>query len=193
MPAFRALGYRQVTLKALARACGLSIPGLYRYFPSKRDFAVFPLSAANRPEPNCFEPAGTDPLGHLRIWIEHGAVERADYLLALSLIEQMDDDERPSRDELRGCFEFHETLLVGFMTGAVRGLPIEMARATAQGMLAVSLGHDVILVERSVAEMRGEFVRMARTTLVSGGVDAFRFDRIMSSAPPPHICPGACV
>jgi len=32
-PIFRKTGYRGTTLKALATVCGLSIPGLYRYFP----------------------------------------------------------------------------------------------------------------------------------------------------------------
>lgn len=43
-PAFRTFGYRQVTMKALAHACGVSAPALYRYFPSKLDFALFPLA-----------------------------------------------------------------------------------------------------------------------------------------------------
>ena len=44
-PTFRRYGYRESTLKALAAACGLSIPALYRYFPSKRAFGLFPLVA----------------------------------------------------------------------------------------------------------------------------------------------------
>lgn len=42
-PVFRAFGYRQVTMKALAHACDVSAPALYRYFPSKLEFALFPL------------------------------------------------------------------------------------------------------------------------------------------------------
>ncbi|MEJ7697786.1 MAG: helix-turn-helix domain-containing protein [Candidatus Limnocylindrales bacterium] len=53
-PVFRRHGYRQATLKQLAAACGMSIPALYRYFPSKRDFALYPLSAANRPDGRVF-------------------------------------------------------------------------------------------------------------------------------------------
>ena len=44
-PIFRKHGYAGTTLKALARACELSIPALYRYFPSKKAFALFPLMA----------------------------------------------------------------------------------------------------------------------------------------------------
>lgn len=47
-PVLRAFGYRQVTMKALAHACGVSAPALYRYFPSKLDFALFPLEVPPR-------------------------------------------------------------------------------------------------------------------------------------------------
>ena len=190
-PAFRAFGYRQVTLKVLGRACGLSIPGLYRYFPSKRDFAAYPLSPENRPGAACFD-ASSDVLGHLRIWIEHGAVERPDFLLAYSLVQQMDDHERPSRDELRECFAFHEDLLSTFMRRAAEGLSATDATAVAQAMLAASFGRDVILVEPSVEEMRAEFIRLARAALIPAGVDAQRFDRVMAAPPPPHECPAFC-
>jgi len=191
-PVFRALGYRGATMKALARACGLSIPGLYRYFPAKRALAMYPLSPANQPGPDCFETPSADPLGHLRIWIEHGAVERADYLIALSLLPHLPERDRPSHDELRQCFSLHERLLSSFMERAACGLSSAAATEAAQAMLAVSFGRDVILVERSVAEMRAEFIRLARDALVPAGVDAARLDAVMTSPPPPHSCTGPC-
>lgn len=190
-PAFRAFGYRQVTLKVLARACDLSIPGLYRYFPSKRDFAAYPLSPENRPVAQCFD-AGSDALGHLRIWIEHGAVERPDFLLAHSLVQQMEDHERPTRDELRECFAFHEDLLATFMRRVAGGLSTRDATAAAQAMLAASFGRNVIMVEASVEEMRSEFIRIARAALIPADVDPARFDRVMARRPPPHECPAFC-
>lgn len=180
-----------MTLKVLARACDLSIPGLYRYFPSKRDFAVYPLSPENRPGAACFG-ASSDALGHLRIWIEHGAVERPDFILAYSLVQQMDDHERPTRDELRDCFAFHEDLLATFMRRAAVDLSTPEATAAAQAMLAASFGRDVILVEPSVEEMRAEFIRLARAALIPAAVDTRRFDRVMAAPPPPHECPAFC-
>jgi AcrR family transcriptional regulator len=86
-PVFRTFGYRQVTMKALAHACGISAPALYRYFPSKLDFALFPL--AEPPTGYCAAlttaaaDAHTDPLRGLRAALE-AAVAHAD-LMALGV------------------------------------------------------------------------------------------------------------
>jgi AcrR family transcriptional regulator len=86
-PVFRTLGYRQVTMKALAHACGVSAPALYRYFPSKLDFALFPLEEP--PTGYCAtllrtaSEAHVDPLLGLRAALET-AVAHAD-LIALAV------------------------------------------------------------------------------------------------------------
>jgi AcrR family transcriptional regulator len=86
-PVFRTFGYRQVTMKALAHACGVSAPALYRYFPSKLEFAVFPL--AEPPTGYCATmltraaDAHSDPLRGLRAALE-AAVAHAD-LMALAV------------------------------------------------------------------------------------------------------------
>jgi AcrR family transcriptional regulator len=86
-PVFRTFGYRQVTMKALAHACGVSAPALYRYFPSKLDFALFPL--AEPPTGYCATlltaaaDAHADPLRGLRAALET-AVAHAD-LIALAV------------------------------------------------------------------------------------------------------------
>ena len=69
-PVFLKHGYRGATLKALANACGLSIPALYRYFPSKRAFALYPLVSLY-PELHAPRPDATtgDPLSRLSSWI----------------------------------------------------------------------------------------------------------------------------
>jgi AcrR family transcriptional regulator len=104
-PVFRTFGYRQVTMKALAHACGLSAPALYRYFPSKLDFALFPL--ADPPTGYCAAlmtaaaDAQADPLRGLRAALEEG-VAHADLLaLGVQLAIEAGRDERevlsPSR------------------------------------------------------------------------------------------------
>lgn len=86
-PVFRTFGYGQVTMKALAHACGVSAPALYRYFPSKLDFALFPL--AEPPTGYCgalmtaAARGHADPLRALRAALE-AAVAHAD-LLALGV------------------------------------------------------------------------------------------------------------
>lgn len=97
-PVFRTFGYRQVTMKALAHACGLSAPALYRYFPSKLDFALFPL--ADPPTGYCVTmmtaAAGphSDPLRALRAALEV-AVAHSDLLaLGVRLAIDAGQDER---------------------------------------------------------------------------------------------------
>jgi AcrR family transcriptional regulator len=104
-PVFRTFGYRQVTMKALAHACGVSAPALYRYFPSKLDFALFPL--AEPPTGYCAAlmmaaaDAEADPLNGLRAALET-AVAHGDLLaLGVQLAIEAGRDERgalsPSR------------------------------------------------------------------------------------------------
>jgi AcrR family transcriptional regulator len=71
-PVFRAFGYRHVTMKALAHACGVSVPALYRYFPSKLDFALFPL--------------GEPPTGYLATLLTAAADAHADQLRGLRAV-----------------------------------------------------------------------------------------------------------
>jgi AcrR family transcriptional regulator len=89
-PVFRKHGYRGATLKALADACGLSIPAIYRYFPSKKAFALFPLAALypelQAPPPNV--TAG-DPLELLAGWVEAAAAEMPNYTLAARLSREI--------------------------------------------------------------------------------------------------------
>ena len=85
-PVFERHGYGGSTLKALADACDISIPGLYRYFPSKRAFALYPLPPLypelQRPAPDL---TTGDPATLLSWWIEAAVSERPYYLLALRL------------------------------------------------------------------------------------------------------------
>jgi AcrR family transcriptional regulator len=85
-PTFRRYGYREATLKALADACGLSIPGLYRYFPSKEAFALFPLVALYPELHQPFRDVATgDPRMHLVDWIDAAVAEMPNYTLALKI------------------------------------------------------------------------------------------------------------
>lgn len=105
-PVFRTFGYRQVTMKALAHACDVSAPGLYRYFPSKLDFALFPL--AGPPTGYCatmmMTAAGahSDPLRAVRAALEV-AVAHADLLalgVRLAIEAGRDEQDVISRERL---------------------------------------------------------------------------------------------
>src|SRR6266851_350507 len=47
-PLLEEFGYREVTVKQLARACHMSPAALYHWFPTKRDLVLYPLSSPDR-------------------------------------------------------------------------------------------------------------------------------------------------
>jgi AcrR family transcriptional regulator len=64
-------------MKSLAHACGMSVPATYRYFPSKLEFALFPLSKPPTGycaiQLNAAADAHADPLRGLRAALETAA------------------------------------------------------------------------------------------------------------------------
>jgi AcrR family transcriptional regulator len=137
-PVFRAHGYAGSTLKALAHACGLSIPGLYRYFPSKRSFALYPLISfypeLHPPPPDV---STGDPVGHLAFWIDQAVQEAPNYLLAASLVGQVGlaDDEWA---RAAAALEAHIDILADTATRAAPQLSPTAARSLAAGMINVT-------------------------------------------------------
>jgi AcrR family transcriptional regulator len=155
---FRRHGYKGATLKELSAACGLSVPALYRYFPSKRDLALYPLSAANRPGRECFRRASGDPLVQLRVWLDHAAWERADFLLALRLGAEIADG-RGITDEHMETFRFHTGLVAEMLGAAAPGLGERRARELTESLLAMSLGTDAAGIDWPPTTAWARFVR----------------------------------
>jgi AcrR family transcriptional regulator len=186
-PVFRRHGYRQATLKQLAAACGLSIPALYRYFPSKRDFALYPLSAANRPDGECFGRASSDPLIHLRIWLDHAAWERQDFLLAVRLGLEMGEQAGLS-EEHRQTFGFHIGLVSGWLPAAAPGLTERRARELTESLLAISFGAEAIGNDWAPVTARTRFIGLLVPDLVRAGAEPDRIREAMSTEHlhPPH-------
>jgi len=189
-PVFRRHGYRQSTLKQLAAACGMSIPALYRYFPSKRDFALYPLSAANRPDGECFLRASSDHFVHLRIWLDHAAWERQDFLLALRLGLEMGEPAGLSVEH-RQTFEFHICLVAGLLCATAPGLSDGRARELTESLLAVSFGAEAIGTRWTPVTARSRFIRLLVPELVRAGADPGRIREAMS-AHHPHPPHGPC-
>lgn len=185
-PVFQRRGYRDVGLKELAAACGLSIPALYRYFPSKRDFALYPLSEANRPTGACFEGAPDDPYVHFQLWLDHAAWERRDFLLALRLGAQL-NDRGGLGDEHTQTFRYHISLLARLICAIAPRLSERRAREAAESMLAMSVGADTIGAHWSPAAARAHFVQMLERDLVRGGANATHVSQILADdAHPAH-------
>lgn len=179
-PVFRLRGYREATLKELAATCGLSIPALYRYFSSKRDFALYPLSAANRPTSHCFSDAADDPFVHLQLWLDHAAGERDDFLLAMRLGGELRENGGLS-DEHFETFEFHIDLLAALLRATAPGLRDQHARELVESLLAMSFGADAIGVRWSQTTARTRFMQLLTRDLVRTGADRARLAEMLLS------------
>ncbi len=88
-PLLEEFGYREVTVKQLARACHMSPAALYHWFPTKRDLVLYPLSSPDR-NGRCELlrrriATETDPLQCLRAWVDFVLEEREGVILALRL------------------------------------------------------------------------------------------------------------
>ena len=189
-PVFRQHGYRNAPLKQLAAACELSIPALYRYFPSKRDFALYPLSEANRPTDECFAGVAADPLVHLRLWLDHAAWERQDFLLALRLNQEMGEQAGPTQEHAE-TFDFHVGLVAGLLTSAAPSLTHGRARELVESLLAMSFGAEAIGAQWPPAEAWTRFVRLLVPELVRAGAEPDRVREVMF-AHPLHPLHGPC-
>ena len=185
-PVFGRHGYRDAGLKELAAACGLSIPGLYRYFPSKRDLALYPLSEANRPGNGCFISAPDDPIVHLQLWLDHAAWERRDFLLALRFAGELGETGGLS-DEHTATFAYHIALLVSLLRGAAPRLGEQRARELVEALLAMSFGAEAIGVHWSPATARVRFVQLLARDLIRCGADRTKLGHtLIDASHPPH-------
>lgn len=183
-PVFRTFGYRQVTMKALAHACGVSAPALYRYFPSKLDFATFPLAPA--PQGFCvYLLAGAarseaDRLRGLRAMLESAALHVDLVALGVDLAIQARHDQAPTY--------LYETVrdLEGPATQILLECVPELGDRAAELIhtivsLIVAAGATQTLP--SAEELMRHTVPITRAYLVDGGiVDRVRFDEVFGAA-----------
>jgi AcrR family transcriptional regulator len=161
-PVFRKRGYRGATLKELANACGLSIPGMYRYFPSKKALALFPLRSLY-PELHGPEPqVGTgDPLVHLSGWVDAAVSEMPNYLLALELAREAGlrpNEQRKADANLAA----HVAILADLIRRAALHLGEQAARELASTMVNVALGAAVTGLRPDPDALRRELRALLR-------------------------------
>jgi AcrR family transcriptional regulator len=176
-PVFRKHGYRGATLKALADACGLSIPAIYRYFPSKKAFALFPLAALypelQAPPPNV--TAG-DPLELLAGWVEAAAAEMPNYILAARLSGEVTlrpDEQR----QLDANLVDHIAILGAIARHAAPHLDERSGLELARTMINTAVGPAITGVESEPEALR----RQLRTLLRGYGL---RVPRLSTPRPP---------
>lgn len=158
---FRTKGYRGATLKALANACGLSIPALYRYFPSKKAFALFPL-AALYPELHGSPPdPGGDPVTLLGRWVDAAAIEMPNYTLALRLAGEvgLSPDERRTID---ANLTSHVEFLSAIARRAAPRLDERTARELAATMISITAGPATTGLASEPASLRRQLRALLR-------------------------------
>lgn len=161
-PVFRKRGYRGSTLKELASVCGLSIPGLYRYFPSKKALALFPLRALypelHGPPPDV---STGDPLQHLNGWVEGAVAEMPNYLLALELSREVALRPAERRKSEVNLAE-HITIVADLVRRAAPHLSDRAARELASTMVNVALGSAVTGLRPDPEALRRELRALLR-------------------------------
>ena len=136
-PVFTRYGYRGATLKALARASGLSIPGLYRYFPSKRAFALFPLVALHPELHEAPTLAGADPRRALADWVDAASSMLPFYTLALRLSHEIGLSPTEQR-KVEGNLGEHASLLARLARDAAPQLTPRSAGELAMAMIGLA-------------------------------------------------------
>ena len=161
-PVFRKRGYRGSTLKELASACGISIPGLYRYFPSKKALALFPLVALY-PELHAPVPdvRTGDAIAHLTGWIEAAATEMPNYILALQLSREALLRPNEQRKVDANLAE-HIAVLAGIARRADPRLSNRSARELAASMVNVATGSAASGLQPDPEALRRELRALLR-------------------------------
>lgn len=153
-PIFREYGYREATLKALADACGLSIPGLYRYFPSKEAFALFPLVPLYPELHQPFRDVSVgDPRMHLVAWIDAAVSEMPNYTLALQLSREVGLD-REQQHRLEENLAEHIVLVAGLVRAVAPHLDDATAREVASAMISIATGAVLTGLDIQPASLR---------------------------------------
>jgi AcrR family transcriptional regulator len=161
-PTFRTHGYRGSTLKALAAACGLSIPALYRYFPSKRAFALYPLVALypelHGPPP---EPSSGDPGSLLSGWIDAAVAEMSNYTLALRLAREIGLTP-PEQARVEANLATHIGVVADLARRAAPDLEVAASRELATAMISVASGPAITGIDIEPASLRHQLERLLR-------------------------------
>ena len=177
-PLLEEFGYREVTVKQLARACHMSPAALYHWFPTKRDLVLYPLSPPDR-SGRCEllrrRLAGeTEPLRCLRAWIDFVLEERESVILAVRLAPEavrVGWLSRPGGDIGMSLDE-----AAAFVVSLVDHITREQAEDLVRELFAVVMAPALtgMPVPRDVAAAHA--VRLMRRHLVPQPFSAARFD-----------------
>ncbi len=177
-PLFRRHGYRGVSLKAIGASCGLTPPALYRYFASKLELALTPLSAEGCPTvETVLDDRSVAPLEALRNGIDAGMVHLDETYLALGLAREA------------GSAVSQELVAAGF--GRLRGAYATALRRAAprlsdaeaaeliESVIGIAFAAVFFDAPPDLTRVRAHIIGTLRPYVVRAGVPVDAYDRVM--------------
>ncbi|HET7699481.1 MAG TPA: helix-turn-helix domain-containing protein [Candidatus Limnocylindria bacterium] len=182
---FRRLGYRQVTMKAIAHACGVSAPALYRYFPSKLDFATFPLEET--PAGYCAKLLNdavdreADPLRGLRAALESAMTDVDLVVLGVKMALEAGRDEPQVFTPAR--LEAYDVMVRDVLLRCLPGLR-DRAGDLAHTLVALVVAAGAVDAEVSRSALWRQMMPVLRAYAVDAGAEASRFDEVFAESGP---------
>ena len=177
-PVFREHGYHGATIKALAHACHLSPSGLYHYFSSKEELAIYLVRRPRMDWATTYIDPGIDPLVQLRELIDLSIQELPTYLLALQLAVEIEG--KPNARDRRSSSLEGEAVFGRILMAVDPDMRRDTAAELARHLLAVLVGSAFTgLDPEEDRAVRSRMVALVRAALVPAIVDAHRFDFTM--------------
>jgi AcrR family transcriptional regulator len=181
-PVFRRYGYRGATIKAIAHACGLSPASLYHYFGSKEEMATYLVRRPRMDWDSTWVDPTTDPLVQLALLLDLSLSELPNYLLALSLADEIAGTASDVGSHTR-TFREGETVFARMVAASAPAMSRAEATRVARDALSAMVGSAVLgLDPEPEAAVRERVVAVLRAALVPTHVEAQRFDATMGRA-----------
>lgn len=181
-PVFRAHGYRGSTIKAIAHACGVRPATIYHYFRSKEELATYLLRQPRLDWNSTWVSPGADPLAQLGQLVDLAIEELPNYLLAVSLADEIAGVVGQPRPHAP-TFAEGEAVFARFIAAAAPAMARAEATAVARAVLAGMVGSAVIGLDPEPAgALRDRTIGILRPALVPRHVAAGAFDAALAGS-----------
>lgn len=177
-PLFRRHGYRGVSLKAIGAACGLTPPALYRYFASKLELALEPLSAEGcSTVETLLGDRAVAPLEALRNGIDAGMLYLDDTYLALGLAREI--GSAVSQERVAAGFGRLRDAYAAALGRAAPRLGDAEAGELIESVIGIAFAAVFFDTRPDLTAVRARIIATLRPYVVRGGVPVDAYDRVM--------------
>lgn len=179
-PIFRTHGYRGTTMKAVAHACGITAPALYRHFSSKLALALYPLQPGHECKfVTAFHEGGDDPYIAIRGALDSQLPALNDLLLALRIAGELHDSAEAQDVRTYAVHHLQEGVAEVVRAFAPH-MPPDRAAEVARAMVNVAIASVVVGADPPLSEVRRGILALLRGYLLPLRVDARRFDAVVA-------------